>query len=553
MPALPVHHTETSDAAWDGPAAVKAIDKDTSVAQWRWEFAWEDSGEVDSDADASDKEDFKFPHHFVTDEGSIGAASTKACSSGIGVLNGGMGGADIPDADRQGVYDHLVAHLKDAGETDIPELEPRALTVTEARERSESRAQERSTQLRDAGVRVWGEDDAARGHKARQRRSLAPVREVRFAPTVATPAASPAPVAYRATDLPTDNGEDNLVEITGFVIRYGVPYEVWDPWGSFTETIHYGAATAVLADVDTLDCRQLTQHDAATVLARTTSPTTTLTLTETIDGVAVRALIDPRISDASDLILRLQHKLITQMSVGMVVDERADVWSGEDDWGLPDTRDIYGLIEIPDVSAVTYPASPTTSIGLGAGASVAMARSRKLWEVAREGRAGRISQHDSEMLMRALERLQEVPGEVRARFVDPRSAASDAAYDHVVTAAIQQAHTALSAAVQAQAGDDDNDTDPADAAVWEHLTAALNCLNQAMAAQATDQDAADQDAAAEDDDREIDASQTDGDDTGSDDEDDGLNDDGTRAAHTDHDVTRRQVDIDLESLRLARR
>ena len=52
----------------------------------------------------------------------VGPANVKACISGIGILNGGRGGADIPAADREGVYRHLAMHLRDAGR-EPPELE----------------------------------------------------------------------------------------------------------------------------------------------------------------------------------------------------------------------------------------------------------------------------------------------------------------------------------------------------------------------------------------------------------------------------------------------
>jgi len=40
----------------------------------------------------------------------------QASRTGIAVLNGGRGGADIPASDRKGVYDHLARHMRDAGE-----------------------------------------------------------------------------------------------------------------------------------------------------------------------------------------------------------------------------------------------------------------------------------------------------------------------------------------------------------------------------------------------------------------------------------------------------
>jgi hypothetical protein len=115
--AIAVHHTETTDTAWDAGAAEKALGDDPSAATIRGEYAW-----ISDDAgDKPTKSDGKFPHHEAAD-GKVGDANTKGCSSGIGVLNGGRGGADIPDGDRQGVYDHLAAHIKDAG-ADVPKLE----------------------------------------------------------------------------------------------------------------------------------------------------------------------------------------------------------------------------------------------------------------------------------------------------------------------------------------------------------------------------------------------------------------------------------------------
>ena len=82
----------------------------------RGAYAW-----VDPEADGDTKAAYKFIHHEVARNGDVGAASERACSSGIAVLNGGRGGTDIPAGDRKGVYRHLATHLKDAGR-DPPEL-----------------------------------------------------------------------------------------------------------------------------------------------------------------------------------------------------------------------------------------------------------------------------------------------------------------------------------------------------------------------------------------------------------------------------------------------
>lgn len=110
------HETATSDESWDGPANEADLSIDAGAGTYRQAYAWQDP-----DADADTKAAWKFIHHFVGDDGRVGAASTVACSAGIAILNGGRGGANIPDGDRQGVYNHLAGHLRDAGK-DVPEL-----------------------------------------------------------------------------------------------------------------------------------------------------------------------------------------------------------------------------------------------------------------------------------------------------------------------------------------------------------------------------------------------------------------------------------------------
>lgn len=114
--AIGQHETATSDAEWDGPANEARLSTDAGESTYREAYAWQDP-----DGDPDVKSSFKFIHHEVSENGEVGAASIQACTTAIGVLNGGRGGADIPDADRQGVYDHLARHLRDA-EVEPPEL-----------------------------------------------------------------------------------------------------------------------------------------------------------------------------------------------------------------------------------------------------------------------------------------------------------------------------------------------------------------------------------------------------------------------------------------------
>jgi HK97 family phage prohead protease len=125
--ALPVHHTGTSNVAWDGPGAKTNLRVGETEDYYKSAFAWQDP-----EGDPKTKAAYKFINHEVDANGTIGAANITACRAGIAVLNGGRGGTTIPDADRQGVYNHLAAHLKDA-DLEPPELKSFADEKTEYR------------------------------------------------------------------------------------------------------------------------------------------------------------------------------------------------------------------------------------------------------------------------------------------------------------------------------------------------------------------------------------------------------------------------------------
>jgi HK97 family phage prohead protease len=114
--AISVHKTNTTDEAWDGPQMKANLKLNQDEAYYKKAFAWQDP-----DGDPTTKAAYKFIHHMVDGDGNIGAASIKGCQSGIGVLNGGMGGTNIPDADYKGVHKHLAAHMMDGG-MEPPEL-----------------------------------------------------------------------------------------------------------------------------------------------------------------------------------------------------------------------------------------------------------------------------------------------------------------------------------------------------------------------------------------------------------------------------------------------
>jgi len=113
--AIPYKATATTDEAWDGPAVVASIPDDLSARQLRQFFAY-----VDLDGDDTTKNTYKFPHH-ENDDGKAGAANVRALIAGVAALNGARGGTAIPDADRQGVYNHLKKHM-DAANLETPDL-----------------------------------------------------------------------------------------------------------------------------------------------------------------------------------------------------------------------------------------------------------------------------------------------------------------------------------------------------------------------------------------------------------------------------------------------
>lgn len=120
---IPYTKTATSEAPWDGPVNRKRLPSPLPVEVAREAFAWMDESRIKEGQIPKDA--CKFIHHIVSEDGTVGDADTQACSTGIGVLNGEMSGTTIPDADRQGVYNHLAHHLRDAGK-EPPELKARS-------------------------------------------------------------------------------------------------------------------------------------------------------------------------------------------------------------------------------------------------------------------------------------------------------------------------------------------------------------------------------------------------------------------------------------------
>lgn len=195
----------------------------------------------------------------------------------------------------------------------------------------------------------------------------------------------------------------DTVELTGAPIVYDQAYEVYDMFGAFEETMHPGVASQVLSSRE-LDCRFLINHKGLP-LGRTTSGT--LTLTDTADALTFSLAVDMRQQMANDLVVAIERKDVTQMSCGFIV--AADTWN--DDYTV---RDIYALDELLDVSAVTYPASPTTTIDIANRMLMEVpvesrARVKQLWSFATELRGGKVlSKENADHIVTAAKALMAV-------------------------------------------------------------------------------------------------------------------------------------------------
>lgn len=153
-------------------------------------------------------------------------------------------------------------------------------------------------------------------------------------------------------DLNLEGGKGSTVEIDGIPIVYNTDYSVRDMFGEFSERMSPGVAAAILPNADV---RFLIDHDPSKLLARTISGT--LQLQDSTDGLTMKATVDTRDTDAKNLAIRIERGDISQMSCGFIVAD--DEWNDD-----MDQRTIHRFADLLDVSAVTYPASPTTSIAM---------------------------------------------------------------------------------------------------------------------------------------------------------------------------------------------
>ena len=194
----------------------------------------------------------------------------------------------------------------------------------------------------------------------------------------------------------------NEIVITGQPIVYNRPYTVHDVFGSFQETMAPGVAREALTRG--ADVRFLVNHEGL-ALARSTSGT--MTFQDGPDALSFEARLDARQHMANDLAIACERGDVTQMSCGFIV--------GRDSWdATEDNRTVRSFSEFLDVSAVTYPASPTTSLAVAKRMALEIpveprARARKLYTDLRAGKT--LSQSNQDRVVKATEALHEVLGD----------------------------------------------------------------------------------------------------------------------------------------------
>ena len=120
--AMPVHETPVSsaDLSWSGSELVASLPLEDPDL-YRTIYAL-----LKDDAAPELKGSWRYPHHtYDADDNTAGEAVQKALISSIAILNGAMtsiSSLGLTEAEREGIYKHVSAHLRDAGREDIPEL-----------------------------------------------------------------------------------------------------------------------------------------------------------------------------------------------------------------------------------------------------------------------------------------------------------------------------------------------------------------------------------------------------------------------------------------------
>jgi HK97 family phage prohead protease len=197
-----------------------------------------------------------------------------------------------------------------------------------------------------------------------------------------------------------EQADTDEIIITGQPIVYNAPYSVTDAFGTFRETMMPGVARDALSRG--ADVRFLVNHEGL-ALARSTSGT--MTFRDTSGGLDFEARLDARQQMANDLAIAVARGDCSAMSCAFSV--------ARDEWDdAMENRTVRSFAEFIDVSAVTYPCSPTTSLQVAQRMALeqpieSRARLRRLYVEMRAGRA--LTARDQQLVKGLLGQFE--PGE----------------------------------------------------------------------------------------------------------------------------------------------
>lgn len=167
---------------------------------------------------------------------------------------------------------------------------------------------------------------------------------------------------YPLSEIRINKGVDgNGDKLVGYAAVFN---KMSDDLGGFREVIKKGAFKNTIKEADV---RALVNHDSNYVLGR--SKAGTLKLKEDREGLFMEN-VPPRTQWADDLMVSVSRGDLDQMSFGFR--------TISDKWETKNEQDIRTLeeVELLDVSVVTYPAYPDTSVAL---------RSMEQWRETRDG------------------------------------------------------------------------------------------------------------------------------------------------------------------------
>lgn len=162
----------------------------------------------------------------------------------------------------------------------------------------------------------------------------------------------PAPDTRRVTATSLEIRTDgDTATIEGYASTFGHPYSM----GWYDEEVVRGAFTKTLSESP--DVRYLLNHDGLP-LARTASGT--LDLAQDSTGLHTRARVNMQRSDVRDAVFALRDGDVDQMSFGFR--------TIRDEWDEQYTHRSMQELSLAngDVSIVTYPANPNTSVSMRA-------------------------------------------------------------------------------------------------------------------------------------------------------------------------------------------